>query len=189
MDVSCEKITRHITIQDLFAKFPSKAQKMAQALTKKGLNCVGCSASVWETIESGMFRHGYSDPEIEALLEELNEIAEQETDLSTITLTKKAAEKFIEVCKLENKEGWALRFDEKPAGCSGYEYVLGFSKEPEADDVVFISHGVHIHVHVSALPRLQGCEIDYVDGLESGFKIINPNAASSCGCGNSHGYT
>lgn len=188
MPTSCERITRNITIQDLFAKFPSKAQKMAQALTKIGLNCVGCSASVWETIESGMFRHGFSDQEIEALLVTLNEIAEQETDLSTITLTPRAAQKFIQVSKDEGKEGWGLRFDEEPKGCSGFEYVLGFSEKPTDEDVVFTSNGVDIHVRQLILGRLQGCEIDYVDGLESGFKIVNPNAASSCGCGSSHGY-
>lgn len=188
MNTECEKITRHITIQDLFAKFPAKAQKLARVLTKMGLNCVGCSAAVWETIESGMFRHGYSDIEIESLLVDLNEVIEQETDLSTITLTKRAAEKFNEVCKAEGKEGWGLRFDEKAAGCSGFEYVLELCEKPTDQDATFTSQGINIYVSLLALPRLQGCEINYVDGLQSGFEIINPNAASACGCGNSHGY-
>ena len=48
-------ITRDMTIDEVFKKFPSKAQKLAQELTNAGLNCVGCSAATWETLEAGMY--------------------------------------------------------------------------------------------------------------------------------------
>ncbi len=188
MSIAVEKISRQMTIQDIFNKFPAKAQKLAQELTKAGLNCVGCSASTWETLESGVLRHGYGEKELEELIKKLNAILEQETDLSTVSLTSRAAKKFLEILKEEGKEGWGLRFDEQPAGCSGFEYVLGFSEKATDKDVIFNSHGVDIHIYQSVLPRLKGCEIDYVDGLQSGFKIINPNVSSCCGCGSSHGY-
>lgn len=189
MSTVAEKITRHMTIQEIFTRFPSKAQKLAQELTKTGLNCVGCSASTWETLESGVLRHGLQERDLETLIDRLNAIlAQVASDPTTITLTKKAAEKFLEIAEAEGKAGFALRFDEIPAGCSGFEYVLGFSEAPTESDKVFTSHGVDIHIAMHALIRLVGSEIDFIDGLHGGFKINNPNAQSSCGCGTSHGY-
>jgi iron-sulfur cluster assembly protein len=183
-----DKITKDITIQELFSRFPSKAQKLALELTKTGLNCVGCSAATWETIESGMLRHGYAEKDLQALLSRLNAILAEESDPSTVTLTQRAAEKFKSFCIAEGNPSLALRFDERPAGCSGFEYVLEFSEGATAEDIVFHSHGIDIHVYIAAIDRLRGCEIDYVEGLQSGFKISNPNVGSSCGCGSSHGY-
>lgn len=188
MSTIIEKISKDMTIQEIFSRFPSKAQKLALELTKAGLNCVGCSASTWETLESGVLRHGYGEKELEQLLNRLNTILEEESDPTTVTLTERAAEKFKSFCEAEGNPGLALRFDERPAGCSGFEYVLDFSEKATEEDVVFHSHGVDIHVYISALNRLKGCEIDYVEGLQSGFKISNPNVQSSCGCGSSHGY-
>lgn len=177
-----------MTIDEIFASFPQRAQKLAQILSKHGLQCVGCSASTWETLESGVLKHGKSARDLEELIVKLNACLDEPMDTTTITLTPKAAAKFIEISASEGKPGCALRFDEQAAGCSGFEYVLDFSLKPEADDLVYASNGVNIHVNKFSLSRLLGCEIDYVDGLQSGFKISNPNARSSCGCGSSHGY-
>jgi len=177
-----------MTIDELFMKHPQKAQKLAQELTKSGLNCVGCSASTWETLESGCLRHGMDDAQMNGLINKLNTIIAETSDETTISLTKKAAEKFVEIAKEDGKLGWSVRFDEKPAGCNGFEYVLDFSEHPKEQDCVFSSHGVDIHVDQRVLGRLIGCEIDFIDGLNGGFKISNPNARSSCGCGTSHGY-
>ena len=188
MTVAQEKITRDITIEGMFAKFPHKAQKLATILTKAGLHCVGCSAATWETLESGVLRHGMTEADLEKLLEGLNAVIAEEADLDTITLTKKAAEKFLEILKAEGKVGYGLRFDEQPAGCSGFEYTLDFSEKAEEDDMTIVSNGVNIHINKKMEGRLLGTEIDYVDGLQAGFKISNPNVRHSCGCGNSHGY-
>ena len=57
------------------------------------------------------------------------------------------------------------------------------------DDVVFGAFGVEVHVNKNSAARLMGSEIDYIDGLNgSGFKISNPNAKGSCGCGKSQSY-
>lgn len=183
-----QQITRHQTIDEVFAKFPQKAQKLAQVLSKAGLNCVGCSASTWETLESGVLTHGFDEQVLLKLLNDLNAVLEEESDPETVTLTERAAHKFLSICEAEGKVGFGLRFDEKPAGCSGFEYTLDFSPKAMKDDVVIPSHGVDIHIASNMISRLVGCEIDYVDGLQSGFKISNPNVRSSCGCGNSHGY-
>lgn len=183
------EIKREMTIGEIFETFPMHAQKIANELMKIGLNCVGCGASTHETLEAGMYLHGMEDAQIEALLGRLNKILETKVDGSTITLTKRAAEKFLTICEREGKKGSFLKFSDKLGGCSGYEYMLDFTPDKGENDSVFHQHGVDVLVDNASLSRLIGCEIDYLDGLNaSGFKISNPNAKSSCACGNSQSY-
>ncbi len=184
-----QKIHRDMTIEDIFKLFPHKSQKLAQEMTNSGLHCVGCSASTWETVEAGMLSHGMEEEEVDELLERLNTILDEKEDLSTISLTPKAAEKFKALLAEEGKSGWGLRFGEKAAGCSGFEFFLDFSEKAKPEDETIESNGVSIHIHQKSKNRLMGSVIDYVEGLQgAGFKISNPNVKSSCGCGNSHGY-
>ena len=184
-----DEITRDMTIDSIFAKHPQKSQRIAQEMTNAGLHCVGCQAATWETLEVGMLGHGFQETEIDELLGRLNQVLAEEIDTSTISLTQKAAEKFKKVLKDEGKEGWSLRFADKPGGCGGFEYLLDFSEKSQEDDVIFQSHGMEIHVNQKVLPRLMGCQIDYAEGLMgSGFKITNPNVKGSCSCGNSQSY-
>lgn len=177
-----------MTIDEIFSTFPGKAPKLAQILTRHGLQCVGCSAATWETLEMGVMKHGKSTEELLVLVDKLNLCLEEAHDETAVTMTEKAAKKFKEYAQMEGIAQPCLRFDERPAGCSGFEYVLDFSEGKTANDEVYSSHGIEIHVDRRALPKLVGCEIDFVDGLQSGFKISNPNVRSSCGCGSSHGY-
>ncbi len=184
-----QRISQEMTIEDILSKFPHKSQKLAQEMTNTGLHCVGCGAAVWETLEAGMLSHGFAPADVEGMVERLNAILAQESDLSTIALTKRAADKYRHILKEDGKEGWGLRFGDKAAGCSGFEYVLDYSEKQESDDQVFLSEGVAIHVNKADVPRLLGSEIDYVDGLNgAGFKISNPNVKGSCGCGKSQSY-
>lgn len=184
-----DTITREMTIEEILSGFPQKSQKLAQELTDTGLHCVGCGAATWETLESGVLGHGFSEGDLEALLGRLNTILAQESDPSTITMTKRAADKYREILAEEGKTGYGLRFGDKAGGCSGFEYTLDYSPAAKETDVVFLAEGVEIHVHENMAPRLLGVEIDYTDGLNgSGFKISNPNAKGSCGCGKSQSY-
>ena len=72
-------------------------------------------------------------------------------------------------------------------GCSGLQYGMAVSEgEPEIDDVVVYDNGVKIVVDGKSVKYLDGAVINYKeDGLMSGFKIVNPNAEKSCGCGSS----
>lgn len=183
------KIHKDMTIENILGMFPNKAQKLSQEITNAGLHCVGCGAATWETLEQGMLSHGKTPDQIENLVKRLSALLDEPVDLNTITVTAKAAQKFQALAAEDGKAGWALRYDEQMAGCSGFEYILDFSEKAEADDAVFASQGVEIHVNKKKLSRLLGSEIDYVEGLHStGFKISNPNAKASCGCGSSHGY-
>ncbi len=184
-----ERIDRQMTIEEIFSRFPSKSQKLAQEMSNAGLNCVGCSASTWETLEAGMLGHGYDEALIEGLLGKLNGILAEKEDLTTITITERAVKKYQAILAEEGKEGWGVRYGEKAAGCSGFEYFLDYSEKAKEGDQIFVSNGIEIHIQQKSLPRLIGSVIDYVDGLNgAGFKISNPNVKSSCGCGTSHGY-
>ena len=183
------QVTRDMTIEDIFTQFPHKSQKLAQEITNSGLHCVGCGAATWETLEAGMLSHGFPDEEINQLVDRLNAILSQQIDVNTISMTKRAVEKYNQILAEEGKAGWGLRFGDKAAGCSGFEYVLDYSEKANADDRIFTSHGLEIHVNEKIADRLIGSEIDYADGLNgAGFKISNPNAKGSCGCGKSQSY-
>src|SRR5690606_2312184 len=138
---------------EIFSRFPQKSQQLAAELSRTGLNCVGCQASTWETLEAGMLGHGFSEEEIEALVARLNAILAKKIDTSTITLTKRAADKYREILAEENKVGWGLRFGDQAAGCSGFEYVLDYSEKPNANDKVFSSEGIEIHVNEKIVSR------------------------------------
>lgn len=178
-----------MTIDEILGKFPERSQRIAQELTNAGLHCVGCQGATWETLEVGMMGHGFGEEEIEGLVKKLNGVLEEEIDTSTITMTEAAATRFKAILMSDQKEGWGLRFADKPGGCGGFEYVLEFAETQKADDERFESHGVAIYVNRKMLPRLMGCQIDYLEGLMgSGFKITNPNVKGSCSCGNSQSY-
>ena len=185
-----EKITKDMTVEEILYSFPQKSQKLVQALSSVGLECVGCCSASYETLEGGMLSHGMGESEVEKMVNLLNEIlAEKPLDPTKVHLTESAALKFKEILEQEGKSGWGLRFGDHPGGCGGYEYTLDFSQKALEDDVVFESFGVEVHVNQKILPRLAGSEIDYYNGLRnSGFKISNPNARSSCGCGQSQSY-
>jgi iron-sulfur cluster assembly accessory protein len=103
-----------------------------------------------------------------------------------ITLTDRAASELSGLIQ-EQKAGAALRVWVAGGGCSGLQYGMALDdNEPEAGDKVFEDHGVKIFVDELSLNYMSGAFVDYVDDtLGGGFKIENPNATSSCGCGNS----
>jgi iron-sulfur cluster assembly accessory protein len=107
--------------------------------------------------------------------------------LTIVDLTPAAAEKVKELAAQEPVgEAEVLRVAIQGGGCSGFQYGLGFDKGAEDDDVQMHMHGVTVVVDPYSAPYLQGAVIDFVNGLqESGFKIENPNAVASCGCGHS----
>lgn len=183
-------INRKMTIEEILSMFPHKAQRLSQEITGAGLHCVGCHAATWETLEAGMMGHGMDNEAIERLVNRLNALLEeQDSNPTTITITKRAASKFLKILEEDGKQGWGMRFAEKLAGCNGFEYELDFSEKASSDDIIYESHGIQIHVDKGMVKRLLGSEIDFVDGLHnSGFKITNPNVRSSCGCGTSHNY-
>ena len=104
-----------------------------------------------------------------------------------ITLTDRAATELKDLMTSQNKAKAALRVWVAGGGCSGLSYGMALDEnEPEADDKVFETDGVKLFVDTLSLGYMEGSSVDYVDDvLGGGFKIENPNATSSCGCGSS----
>ena len=114
------------------------------------------------------------------------EIAERPTDV-LLDLTPLAAEKVKELMASEpDADALVLRVAIQGGGCSGFQYGLGFDSGVAEGDHELLLEGVRVVVDPFSAPYLQGASIDFLDGLhESGFKIENPNATASCGCGHS----
>lgn len=102
-----------------------------------------------------------------------------------VSITPTAADKVRELMA-EDPESSVLRIAIQGGGCSGFQYGLGFDSGPVDDDETIEQHGVTIVIDPHSAPYLKGATIDFLNGLEeSGFKIDNPNAQASCGCGHS----
>jgi iron-sulfur cluster insertion protein len=103
-----------------------------------------------------------------------------------IVLTDNAARRIAMLKAQENAGNAFLRIAVSGGGCSGFQYGLSFDDQRNEDDYVFEQDGVGIIVDETSLDLLNGAEVDFVEDLMgASFQIRNPNAASSCGCGNS----
>jgi len=109
------------------------------------------------------------------------------TGTDTITLTERAAEKVRALMALEPAgEADVLRIAVQGGGCGGFEYALGFDRGAVGEDSEFEFYGIRVVVDSASAPYLKGATVDFVESLkESGFKVDNPNASGSCGCGHS----
>ena len=104
----------------------------------------------------------------------------------SIVVTEAAARRIAALKVQEDVGGAFLRIAVSGGGCSGFQYGLSFDDQKNEDDVVFEKDGVAVVVDEVSLGLLAGAEIDFVEDLMGAqFQIRNPNAASSCGCGNS----
>jgi iron-sulfur cluster assembly accessory protein len=106
-----------------------------------------------------------------------------------IVVSETAAAKIGELLAEENKVGSGLRVFVQGGGCSGFQYGLMIEENGQGEtDQVFESHGVKLFVDPISVRYLKGAEVDYVDSVAGGgFTIKNPNAKSTCGCGQSFG--
>jgi len=103
-----------------------------------------------------------------------------------ISLTDRALDKVKEIRNAEGLGEQGLRVRVIGGGCSGFTYDLYFEDETTDMDEVFETSGVRLYVDMMSYQYLEGTEIDYVEGLHgAGFKFVNPNAKSTCGCGSS----
>lgn len=108
----------------------------------------------------------------------------EETD--QITLTVPAAKAVEDLLAKRNLQGYALRVFIQGGGCSGFQYGMALDNRIRESDLVFEEHGVKMIVDEMSIQYLKGATVDFVEEvMGSGFKITNPNAVSTCGCGNS----
>ena len=103
-----------------------------------------------------------------------------------LQMTEKAVGKVKELLAAESKDGFGLRVAIQGGGCSGFQYGLTFDNQERPNDNVLEFGGLRVYVDAMSGMYLEGVKIDYIDSLEgSGFKIDNPKATGSCGCGHS----
>jgi iron-sulfur cluster insertion protein len=103
----------------------------------------------------------------------------------SVTLSDRAARRIAEILKSE-AQPTALRVAVTGGGCSGFQYNFSFDKARNQDDRAFERDGVTLIIDEVSLDLVKGAEIDFVeDMMGASFQVKNPNAASSCGCGNS----
>ena len=104
-----------------------------------------------------------------------------------INVSETAAAKISELLTEENKAGSGLRVFVQGGGCSGFQYGLMIEENGQgAGDHVYESHGVKLFVDPISIQYLKNAEVDFVDTVSGGgFTIKNPNAKSTCGCGQS----
>lgn len=102
-----------------------------------------------------------------------------------ITLSPKAAYKVKDMLASKKRDDLALRIYVQAGGCRGFSYGMAWDA-PAEDDAVVEQEGVRVLIDPSSAPYLDGAEVDYNEALMGGgFVIQNPNAVSTCGCGQS----
>lgn len=181
-----ELITRDMNVGEIVEKYP----RVAMVLTGYGLHCVGCHVAKWETLGDGAASHGMDEETVEQLLRDANAIAknseEKIKDQEDLVITPEAIDKIKEFQKNADKKDTYFKIEIVEGGCSGKSYSFSLEEKKEATDKEMEREGIKIILSEENFRELQNSKIDYLETIESsGFKIYNPNAKHSCGCGKS----
>lgn len=105
--------------------------------------------------------------------------------MENVTVTERAARRISEILTRE-PAGTMLRLSVEGGGCSGFQYKFDMDRSQAADDILIRRHGAVILIDPVSLGYLTGSEIDFVDDLMgAAFRVNNPQAKASCGCGTS----
>lgn len=105
--------------------------------------------------------------------------------MNHITISERAASHIARYLEKRGK-GIGLRLGIKTTGCSGLAYKMEYVDEPRPEDLLFEQHGVKVFVEPDSMRYIDGTEVDFVrEGLNEGFRFVNPNEKASCGCGES----
>jgi iron-sulfur cluster assembly accessory protein len=106
-------------------------------------------------------------------------------DERLIKLTENAAQKVSSLLTRQGRPNGVLRVAVVGGGCSGLQYKMDLQDSPANRDILVESSGVRVVVDPKSALYVTGSELDYVSTLDGGFKVKNPNAATSCSCGES----
>jgi iron-sulfur cluster assembly accessory protein len=107
-------------------------------------------------------------------------------DERLIKVSSSAAQKVSSLLTRQNRPQGVLRVAVVGGGCSGLQYKMDLQDAPAARDILVESSGIKVVVDPKSALYVTGSELDYVDALtDGGFKVKNPNAATSCSCGES----
>jgi iron-sulfur cluster assembly protein len=107
-------------------------------------------------------------------------------DERLIKVSPAAAQKVSSLLHRQGRPNGVLRVAVVGGGCSGLQYKMDLQDQPANRDILVESAGIRVVVDPKSALYVTGSELDFVDALqEGGFKVRNPNAASSCSCGES----
>ncbi len=106
-------------------------------------------------------------------------------DERLVKLTPNAAQKVSTLLSKQGRPNGVLRVAVVGGGCSGLQYKMDLQDAPANRDILVESSGVRVVVDPKSALYVTGSELDYLDALDGGFKVKNPNAATSCSCGES----
>ena len=107
------------------------------------------------------------------------------SDERLIKLTSSAAGKVTSLLAKQGRPHGVLRVAVMGGGCSGLQYKMDLQDGPANRDILVESGGVRVVVDPKSALYVTGSELDYLDTLDGGFKVKNPNAATTCSCGES----
>ena len=106
-------------------------------------------------------------------------------DERLVKLTASAAQKVSSLLTKQGRPSGVLRVAVVGGGCSGLQYKMDLQDGPANRDILVESGGVRVVVDPKSALYVTGSELDYLDSLDGGFKVKNPNAATTCSCGES----
>ncbi|HXQ93418.1 MAG TPA: iron-sulfur cluster assembly accessory protein [Nitrososphaerales archaeon] len=110
----------------------------------------------------------------------------QSSTQKIVSLTPLAIDRVKEFMAKDKDQSNGLRIFVAQGGCSGYQYGMVLERSAKNDDISWSENGINVYIDNQSAKLMEGAEIDFVETVQgSGFKISNPNAVSSCGCGNS----
>ena len=108
------------------------------------------------------------------------------TNEQQLTITDSAAARIEKLRQIEGKDGLMLRITVNGGGCSGFQYKFDIDRARGDDDLVIEQENAVVLVDSASQPFLAGSQVDFVDDLiGASFRVNNPNATASCGCGTS----
>lgn len=192
-------LSRTTKIEEIFQGFPQKSQRFWQCFTQAGLKA--SQEILQDTLETSIYKIGKKEDSIDKLLKKLDEVIreKEQGNLSSISLTERAALQLKIIMENESKFNWVLKFMEVSGHfgvSSAYSLYLASHSDPQ--DKIFCSHGIQICIPQKSLKKLLGSIIHYEEGppnelfdglLKVGFAITNPSVKALCACGCQKGYT
>tara|TARA_B100000073_G_scaffold288717_1_gene250890 strand:+ start:149 stop:496 length:348 start_codon:yes stop_codon:yes gene_type:complete len=103
-----------------------------------------------------------------------------------LEITERACNQVKSLIKQEDNANLMLRLSVSGGGCSGFSYSFSLDDKHEEQDIIIKAHGISLVIDNMSAELLNGSVVDYVDDLlASSFRVSNPNASSTCGCGTS----
>lgn len=164
---------------EVVAEIISKMPEAIEILQAHGLSCAGCHMSVSEPLAAGIKGHGMSDKDVEIILQDLNEAA-QELKISLEgrivkdpELTERAAKKVREFQTEADQVGYGFKIEVLPDTIGSAQYYLDFLPKPDKGDRVIESRGIKLFLDRDSLIFLRNSMVDYVIDIEKGegFKV------------------